>query len=246
MNELVPNEYVTVEEDVIKTTSRIVAKKFDKAHKNVLRNINILMQHVDITNFEPINYLDSQGRNQVEYEMDKKGFMLLAMRFTGTEALKVQIAFVDAFEAMEKYIKNGIKEVVVHKAETVIGEFKAYTEAAKLFGLNDNQAVLCSNKTVKRLYGIDIHANLQIEMKSPVQERMFNPTDLGKIIGLSSQSMNKKLEANGMQTKVGEVWAPSEKAKVFCVLLDTNKKHSDGTPIQQLKWYESVLKELTP
>ncbi len=36
------------------------------------------------------------------YEMDRKGFMLLVMGFTGKKALKFKLAFLDAFDLMEK------------------------------------------------------------------------------------------------------------------------------------------------
>lgn len=249
IKEVAPSDYVIADGDNLKTTSRIVAEKFGKPHKSVIRNIKALMQGVRRHNFVPTPYIDSQGKEQLEYTMDQRSYGLLAMRFTGKEALKVQEAFVDAFEAMKKYIEGKAVDsatAVPCKAEDIIGEFEAYTKAAKMFGLNDNQAVLCSNKAVKRLYGLDFHETLQIEMKSTVQARLYSPTDLGKTLGLSPQGMNKKLAEKGMQSKnASGDWIPSEKGKSFCELLDANKKHSDGTPIQQLKWYDTVLKELS-
>jgi hypothetical protein len=37
------------------------------------------------------------------------------------------------------------------------------------------------------------------------------------------------------------VWSVTDLGKQHCQMLDTNKKHSDGTPILQIKWAESVL-----
>jgi Rha family phage regulatory protein len=81
------------------TTSRIVAKKFGKSHKHVIRNIKALTQCASRHNFVPTPFLDSQGKNQIEYTMDRRSYMLLALRFTSDEALKVQEAFINVFES---------------------------------------------------------------------------------------------------------------------------------------------------
>ena len=40
-------------------------------------------------------------------------------------------------------------------------------------------------------------------------------------------------------------WKATEKGKNYTILKDTAKKHSDGTPIQQLFYLESVIGLLT-
>jgi len=37
------------------------------------------------------------------------------------------------------------------------------------------------------------------------------------------------------------VWIVTDSGKDYCQLIDTNKKHSDGTPIHQIKWCEDVF-----
>jgi Rha family phage regulatory protein len=88
------------------TTSREVAKRFGKQHKNVLRAIEqVLVDSPDPQfsrlNFEPRDYVDGRGKTYPEYLLTHNGFALLAMRFTGREAMAWQIAFLDAFNAME-------------------------------------------------------------------------------------------------------------------------------------------------
>lgn len=107
MNELQALEYVKQDGKEVKTTSRLVAEKFSKRHPDVVRIIKKLSEKVDARTFAHIEYLDERGRIQSEYEMGLRGYMLLAMRFTGDEALKVQIAFVEAFELMAKIIAGG-------------------------------------------------------------------------------------------------------------------------------------------
>jgi len=88
------------------TTSRAVAERFGKNHYDVLRAIkNLLAACHDPAfterNFAFSEYLDPTGRALPEYRLTHDGFAFLAMRFTGAEAMAWQIAFLQAFNAME-------------------------------------------------------------------------------------------------------------------------------------------------
>ena len=121
--------------------------------------------------------------------------------------------------------------------------FKSLLSVAQVFGLENNQALLYANKATKRETGVDFQNVLQIELKSHEQQRALTATELGKRIGMSAVKFNKELEMLGLQTKPtkDDPWSATEKGKQYAVLLDVGKKHSDGTPVQQLKWLESVL-----
>ena len=88
------------------TGSLKVAKSFEKEHKNVLRDIENLecSQGFRQLNFEPSNYLNSQGKKQPLYFMTREGFMFLVMGFTGQKAASVKEEFIAAFNAMEKQL----------------------------------------------------------------------------------------------------------------------------------------------
>lgn len=89
------------------TTSLNIAKKFEKQHKNVLRAIDSLKK--DVPNFELIfsegNEPDKYGRERRIYYMNRDGFTLVAMGFTGKEALKFKLEYIRAFNEMEEHIK---------------------------------------------------------------------------------------------------------------------------------------------
>lgn len=245
MNELEVKQYVEVKNNNVFTTSRMVAERFNKKHKHVLDNIRKLK---DLAGpyFRLSSYIDQTGKENIEYEMDESGFMLLAMRFTGPEALIIQVKFVEAFQKMKVFIKDTIigldleskrlKSIPI--AEPV---FKTFKEVGLEFGLEKNQALLFANKATRRETGIDFQEILQIELKNERQDSLFTPTDLGSRLNISAKKFNIELERLGFQEKKNEKWVPTESGKKYSVLLDANKKHSDGTPIQQLKWYESVL-----
>lgn len=88
------------------TTSRAVAERFGKRHTHVLRAIeNLLADMPDPAfsqpNFGLAEYTDGQGKCRPEYRLSHNGFALLAMGFTGRDALAWKIAFLDAFNALE-------------------------------------------------------------------------------------------------------------------------------------------------
>ena len=90
------------------TTSLQVAKNFEKRHDNVLRDIENL--HKDVLNFEEMfiesTELDSYGRDRRIYYMNRDGFSLLAMGFTGKKALQFKLKYIDAFNQMEKQLQH--------------------------------------------------------------------------------------------------------------------------------------------
>lgn len=90
------------------TTSLQVAQNFEKRHDNVLRDIENL--HKDVLNFEEMfiesTELDSYGRDRRIYYMNRDGFSLLAMGFTGKKALQFKLKYIDAFNQMEKQLQQ--------------------------------------------------------------------------------------------------------------------------------------------
>ena len=87
----------------IRTTSRIVAQVFGKAHRDVLRAIRNLEtpEEFNLRNFAQIEFKDGKGRTFPEYTMTRDGFMFLVMGFTGAKAVGVKLKFIEAFNAME-------------------------------------------------------------------------------------------------------------------------------------------------
>lgn len=89
--------------------SREVAEKFGKQHKHVMRDIRAFNK--DVPNFGLMfiesEYQDTYGRNQKEYLMNRDGFSLLCMGFTGKKALEWKLKYIEAFNKMEETLKSG-------------------------------------------------------------------------------------------------------------------------------------------
>lgn len=95
------------------TSSLQVAEVFEKEHKNVLRDISTL--DLDRLNFEQMflegTEPDSYGRNRKVIYMNRDGFTLLAMGFTGKKALEFKLKYIEAFNQMEAQIKIDTKNL---------------------------------------------------------------------------------------------------------------------------------------
>jgi Rha family phage regulatory protein len=65
------------------TTSLNIAEVFGKEHKNVIRDIENLecSQAFRKLNFEPSNYVTSQGKEMPMYDITRDGFSFLVMGF---------------------------------------------------------------------------------------------------------------------------------------------------------------------
>ena len=87
------------------TTSREVAHYFRKRHDNVVRDIRSIMdncpEEFTARSFEVSNYLDQTGRSLPMYIIFRDGFTLLAMGYTGPEAMRFKLAYIEAFNRME-------------------------------------------------------------------------------------------------------------------------------------------------
>ncbi len=91
-------------------SSLVVAEHFGKRHDNVLRDIESLecSENFRLLNFEEIFYSDNYGREQPAYNITRDGFTILAMGFTGKRAMKWKELYIEAFNSMEKALRNGV------------------------------------------------------------------------------------------------------------------------------------------
>jgi len=181
-----------------------------------------------------------QNSNSTEskvYQLTADQCMLLTMR----ESKKVRRTVLGKLKTL--------KPVENQKDISVLAQpiFEAAFSYAKLFNLEGNQALLAADKATARHTGFSPMKFMQIELVKEEQCLNLTATEIGKELTppLSAIATNKLLDALGFQEKLGAAWSPTEKGKPFAVFLDTGKKHSDGTPITQLKWLSSIIKHLT-
>ncbi|MCC4344757.1 Rha family transcriptional regulator [Limosilactobacillus reuteri] len=98
------NELVIMKNRQAVTTSLQVSVNFKKRHDHILRDVDAMKK--DVPNFGEMfsqaTTTDSYGRERRIYYMNRDGFSLLAMGFTGKKALQFKLKYIKAFNEMEK------------------------------------------------------------------------------------------------------------------------------------------------
>lgn len=102
------NELVYLKNEQAFADSMIVAELFGKRHDRVLRAIDNLVESLP-KNGERKMFIQSRrkaddGQFHRMYLMNRDGFSLLVMGFTGKKALEWKLKYIDAFNQMEKVI----------------------------------------------------------------------------------------------------------------------------------------------
>ena len=155
-------------------SSRLVAEKFGKRHDHVLRDIQNIMNGYPQNwggLFIEATYVNSQNKQQYkQYLMTRDGFSLLAMGFTGKEALQWKLQFIEAFNKMEQQIQQ-----ISQRDKLLIGLFS-----------NDPAVVAQSHKAlleletkplVKEIEDKDTLINTVIK-----DDNIFAISDVGRIL----------------------------------------------------------------
>lgn len=92
-------------------SSRDIAKRFGKEHKHVLDAVkNLVAENSAAKSMFHQSNFENRGRQYPMYLMNRDGFSLLAMGFTGKEAVQWKLKYIEAFNQMEKQLAAQHKE----------------------------------------------------------------------------------------------------------------------------------------
>lgn len=88
-------------------SSRQIAESFGKDHNHVLRDVKALLEGMPQNGQTPMFYKteyvhEQNGQTYPMYLMNRDGFSLLVMGFTGKAALEWKLRYIAAFNTMEK------------------------------------------------------------------------------------------------------------------------------------------------
>lgn len=205
------------ESNQILTNSLLVAEKFGKDHKNVVRDIRSIiggMLKIEHTQLfvESVYVHPQNGQEYPMFIMNRDGFTLLAMGFTGEKALQFKLEYINAFNKMEKILKE--QSIVLPNfsdpAEAAIAWANEYREKQKA-QIEAKEA----KENVERL----IHNN-----------KTYTTTEISKEIGFRSAiELNKTLEKMGIQFKQNGTWllyakyAENEYTSTKQIVLDSGR-----------------------
>jgi anti-repressor protein len=170
MNELV----FRTSKGTLVTNSLLVAEKFSKDHKNVLFAIRNIISSAEKSAqyYRSDIYVDSSGKSNEMFYMNRDGFTLLAMGFNGAKAMQFKIDFIEAFNYMEKQLLAKQFELPktfaqalqlaadqAKQIELQEGQIKALEPKAKVHDLIANSDKLTSMGDAAKVLNIGIGRN---------------------------------------------------------------------------------------
>lgn len=190
------------------TNSLLVAKKFGKDHKHVLESIRKLMTAENsavLQMFEESIYINEQNKTQPMYLMNRDGFTLLAMGFTGVKAMEFKIDYINAFNKMESKIKKSIAVLpdFTDPAEAAMAWAKEYKEKKVLAIENkkleeENIQLAAENQELKHDKNY-----LDLIMRS---KALLTVSQIAQDYGMSGKALNKQLAQMGIQYSINGQW----------------------------------------
>ncbi|EAC4153813.1 TPA: Rha family transcriptional regulator [Listeria monocytogenes] len=101
-------DLVVLQNNQAVTTSLNVAETFKKEHRHVLRDLDNLKEGVQnwADLFQESSYVHPQNKQTYRMiYMNRDGFTLLAMGFTGKKAIEFKLQYINEFNKMESHIK---------------------------------------------------------------------------------------------------------------------------------------------
>lgn len=103
------DSFIFANGEELKTTSLKIAEAFGKRHDHVLRDVKKIISSISGLNHAPkfgemvVERENPSGGLPIKspaYEMNKDGFMLVVMGYTGEAAMKIKVAYINAFNLM--------------------------------------------------------------------------------------------------------------------------------------------------
>lgn len=257
--ELIPFHFESNEVRIIKDSHDqpwFIAKDVCAAleHSNYRMAVEILEED----EVRKVYITDSVGRKQETLTINESGLYALIMRSNKPKA-KIFRKWITS-EVIPSIRKTGEYKLSNNKSKIsaatddlnfTANQFKGAKRLARELGLKGNQLLLSARMAVKNKHNEDVFELLNVKhLLNESQIRQCTPSDLGLRINLSGKAFNKLLAEQGFQEETRDhknrlVWKHTAKGEPYAVLADTNKKHSDGTPVLQLMWLESIMEAIT-
>ncbi|WP_249261369.1 Rha family transcriptional regulator [Lactiplantibacillus plantarum] len=218
------NDLVIMKNKQAVTSSLQVAEVFEKNHRDVLKAITNLKR--DVRNFAQMfsetNIPDSYNRNRRAFYMNRDGFTLLAMGFTGDKALQFKLQYIEAFNSMEAQVKLPTSpreiarlalqanEETNQRLDSVEGDVKDLKENQVI----PNPEYSALNRRVNQRVSEVAHSYGHITQKQ--RGELFKDIGSGikKIANVSARSMLRKKDYQMVMDFIND-WEPSTATKTI-------------------------------
>ena len=202
------NDLVRVENNEVVVSSRQVAESFGKRHDHVLRDISALEK--DIPNFGEMflesTSPDAYGREQKVYLMNRNGFVILTMGFTGKPAMEWKLKYIKAFNEMEAQLRENTTKVVTKVVTTMSPEELKYKQDALLVHKSElwmklaDRADIIEYKQIADSYAANTLAGKEVFALPEVNEKTYSATEIGELLGVTANKIGRLAKDNNLKT----------------------------------------------
>lgn len=200
-NELVESEKVDivlrVENGEPVVSSREIAERFEKNHRDVLESIrNLAAKNSAAKSMFYESTFENRGKQYPMYLMNRDGFSLLAMGFTGDKALEWKLKYIEVFNKMEKALRERNEKP---KSKTLIL----------------SEALLLANSVIEEEKQKNAELELKVAKLKPasdyahailLSDESMTTTQIAQNYGMAARKFNALLKELGIQRKVNEQW----------------------------------------
>jgi len=197
-------DLVVIQKRQVVTTSLQVAETFEKEHRNVLQSIENIKKELDVLKFQQMFFEgsepDSYGRPGKTYFMNRDGFTLLAMGFTGSKAFDFKLKYIDAFNKMESQLKPNLPGTY---KEALLALIEKEEERERLALENQMYQQQIADAAPKLNY-VDVVLSCS---------DLLTTTQIADDYGMSARKFNALLKELGVQHKQSGQWLLYSKYK---------------------------------
>ena len=222
--------------DQAMTNSLLIAEKFGKNHKDVLRDISNLTCSEDFRgrNFALSSYISQQNKELPMYVMTKDGFAFLVMGYTGEKAGLFKESFLNAFNKMESMLKSD--DYILARSQEIL-----------------NQRLQLASQKVQMLEDTVQHQEQEIKQLAPRAEytdkvlqstATYTLTQIAHDLNMRSvHEFTYWCKSKGVLYHQSGQWQPTAKVagKGYFATRTARYFKSDGTPASSLS---TVVTEL--
>lgn len=213
-------------------TSLQIAEDFGKNHRDVLRSIeNLVAQNCAAKSLFYETTYESRGKQYPMYLMNRDGFSLLVMGFTGKEAMNWKLKYIQAFNDMEKKLQIKQSKQKMDSSERLrIMEMNAKTRIAQtLLKMTDVETLSKEYKNILVVKASEILTGEQILPLPKQSRKTYSATEIGKLLGgISANKVGRLANEHNLKTsEYGEMYR--------------SKSEHSSKEVDTWRYYESVI-----
>ena len=179
-------------------SSRIIANELGKLHKNIIRDIEKILENSTGSNLSsliiPSIYKDKKGEERKEYLLTKDGFTLYMFNIQGYNEFKLK--YINKFNEMENKIKNN--NFITEDERLILNIVKSKTEAERSYYMSEYEKkvekVKEENKDLKHevnVYNSYLLSRIKMDIK-------YTTSELAKTYRIKANPMHKILRDFGI------------------------------------------------